>query len=123
VLNERFATELRKLMESHEPPLSIAEMADQLGLTYEFIRKLVRGYNLPTRGSLIILSRIFGIDVDWLESLVKEDKLAQEFGRETARILSNPDTKALVAGMAELDDAGKIKVLDLLNELLERVDA
>ena len=121
--NERFATELSKLMDSHEPPLSISELAEQLGLTYEFIRRLVRGYNLPTRGSLIIMSRVFGVDLDWLESLVKEDKLAQEFGRETAAILSNPDTRALVAGMAELDDAGKIKILDLLNELLEQVDA
>jgi transcriptional regulator with XRE-family HTH domain len=115
----RFATELGKLMDNHEPPLSIADLAAELGLTYEFTRKVVRGMNLPTKGSLIILANLFNVEVTWLEDLTTEDKMADAFGRDVASIMSNPDTKALIHGFSALDSAAQKEVLSLLRKLLK----
>lgn len=122
-MNEKFAAELDRLMRQHEPRFSIKTLADELGLTYEFVRKLVRGSNLPSPGTMINMARLFGVEVSELEELVKEDQFAATFGREIASILFNPETKALVLGLNQLDNIGKKQVLGLLDKLLRETNS
>lgn len=118
-MNEKFSAELNRLMRQHEPSLSIRELADELGLTYEFARKLVRGYNLPTRGSMIIMASLFGVQVTRLEEFAQEDRMTAEFGPEITSIIINPETRTLVSGLAELNEAERQEVLSLLQKLLK----
>lgn len=110
----RFAREIERLMSEHMPAMSINDLAGELGLTYEFVRKLVRGLNLPTQGSVILLSKIFKVPVEQIEDWVKEAKLGSLVGNDVAALMFNPETKALVSGLAELDDAQKREVLSLV---------
>lgn len=122
-MHERFSKELENLMKHHDPPISIRDLADRVGLTYEFIRKLVRGQNLPTRPILISMASILEVDFSSLEEWVKEDQCAAQFGRETAALLFDPEKKALIRGLSCLAECEKIRVLGLLKELLQGVPA
>lgn len=117
-MHERFANELSALMRDHQPRLSISMLAEQLGFTYEFVRKLIRGQNLPTQSTLIAMARIFGVEASALEGWVREDKCAEMFGREFALLLSCAEAKELITGFVRLDQTGKEKVLALIKELI-----
>jgi transcriptional regulator with XRE-family HTH domain len=121
--HKRFSFETRRLMANHEPPLSIRDLADRIGLTYEFIRRLVRGQNLPTRPILMAMARIFDIDPSILDEWVKEDRCAAEFGKDCAALLFDPETKVLLHDLSCLADADRDRVLSVLKGLLEVIRA
>lgn len=122
-MHERFAAELNRLMETHEPPLSIRDLSEKLGLTYEFVRKLLRGQNLPTHSSVVLISRIFDAPAEELKLLVQEDKCATEYGRAVASVLFHPTLRSLIEKMSKLGDDEREHVLRLLHDLLEAVRA
>lgn len=92
-------------------------------MTYEFARKLHNGQNLPTRGSLIILSGLFNVPIEQLELLVQEDKCSAEYGPGVASILFDPVRRPLVEGISNLSDNDQRKVFRLLHDLLEAIRA
>ena len=105
----RFATELNRLMKTHEPRLTRDDLAEKLGRTSESVRKLSRGDYLPRRQTLIILSSIFSIHLQIFEGWVQESKLAKENGQVIAdlilrvRMLNDSDREKVLAFVQQLE--------------------
>ena len=114
----RFARELNRLMKTHEPRLSVTDLADKLGFSYEFTRKLVKGENHPTQQTLIIMSDLFGVVVSQLEVWVTESKLAKLYGQEIAWFMSDPTMKAVNTGLPRLGGADRDEILVFLQKKL-----
>jgi len=60
--------------------LSIKDVSDQIGSTYEYIRKLVRGLASPSRYMLRELVKILELDLHSMEKLVTADKITRTHG-------------------------------------------
>jgi transcriptional regulator with XRE-family HTH domain len=77
----KFAEHLATLMEEHDPPLGIKELAEAIGITYEHARRLVRGLSIPSPAILIVLADVFGVDRGVLQGLAKTTKFERQYGR------------------------------------------
>jgi transcriptional regulator with XRE-family HTH domain len=93
----KFATELNRLIKSHEPRLSTRLLAGELGLTFETIRRLRRGHHSPSKPTMILISKLFDVKESDLQTWVKHSKLAKEYGPEIADILFDPERRPVEA--------------------------
>jgi transcriptional regulator with XRE-family HTH domain len=115
----RFAEEFNRLIDTDERRLSTYQLAAELGLTYEFVRKLRRGLNLPTEPTLILISKLFDVQKSVLEEWVKQSKLAKEYSPGIAGILFDPARMTFVSRVSMLDDKTKDKIFWLVERELE----
>jgi hypothetical protein len=113
----KFAAEFNRLIDTHERRFSTNQLAGEFGLTYEFVRKLRRGDNLPSP-TLILISNLFGAELLELEEWVKQSKLAKEYGGVIAEILSDPVRMACMKSLGLLDEPDQEEILRLIEEAL-----
>lgn len=73
-----FATVLKLRMEQRE--VSIRELAARSHLSYEFIRKLVRGLSVPSRPVLEGICGVLGLNSTEMARLVDMDRLRINYG-------------------------------------------
>ncbi len=64
----------------NELDLTVKHLAERSGLTYEHIRKLVKGAAFPSTLALRELSRILALDSQEMESLVVADRIEKKYG-------------------------------------------
>ena len=74
----RFGEMLQKAMADKQ--LSIKELSEQVGSTYEYTRRLCRGLSLPSKYMLGALAPILGLDVAEAQKLIDYDKLLVRYG-------------------------------------------
>ena len=60
--------------------LSIRDLAEQIGSTYEYMRKLVRGLALPSKYMLNTLHQLLSFDIEEAHKLITADKIEKEHG-------------------------------------------
>jgi hypothetical protein len=78
--NGRFGNALAEALDSHNPPMSIRDLAAKTGGTYEHTRKLVRGIAYPSTLLLKEISKILKLDFEDMQKLVDADKMEKKFG-------------------------------------------
>jgi transcriptional regulator with XRE-family HTH domain len=110
-----FGQELQRLME--EKNLSLKDLSDKTGSTYEYMRLLARGQNLPSVYFVRAAAAALGTDVSHLENLVKQDKFNRDFGSMVppaqAAALS-PELVPFVRAWPKLDDTQRNTLLQML---------
>lgn len=73
-----FGEEMQKRMD--EKSLSIKDVADGAGSTYEYIRKLVRGISLPSKYMINTLATVLDWDSDDMLRLMASDQIRKKHG-------------------------------------------
>src|SRR6476469_4921875 len=63
-----------------EKGVTIMDLADHLKLTYEHVRRLVRGTGAPSRWVLMLICDYLGIDKKLAERECTADKITRKFG-------------------------------------------
>ncbi len=90
----RTAERLTKRME--ELNLSIAELAQKVGATYEHVRSLVRGKAVPSRLMVQALADALKINKAELERLATADRIRAKFGKIPLELSGkNPELEPL----------------------------
>lgn len=64
----------------NELDCTIKQLAQRTGMTYEHIRKLVKGAAYPSRLALRELCRVLGLDLQETESLAVADRIEKKYG-------------------------------------------
>jgi transcriptional regulator with XRE-family HTH domain len=59
----------------------IAELAQQIDSSYEFVRQLVRGYTLPGKHLLKDICKVLELDHEAMSRLVISDKITKKYGQ------------------------------------------
>lgn len=89
-------TDLSKMIESalEEKGISVRELALKVGVTYEYMRLVVRGGRVPKRPTLINICRELGLDVKEAERQVRLQKMQADLSEVYAVL---PDDLQVVA--------------------------
>jgi hypothetical protein len=98
-----------KLLESMDRVgLSIRDLSSELSMTYEYTRRLVRGYNLPSHSCLTLLSMWFGWSLEEIRRMVVQDKFRLRNGPEGAIAQAfNPEVEPFERSWQLLEQAQK----------------
>lgn len=73
-----FGEEMQKHMDALN--LSIRDVAEKAGSTYEYTRKLVRGLSLPSKYMINTLATVLGWDAAEMHRLMTSDRIRKEHG-------------------------------------------
>jgi transcriptional regulator with XRE-family HTH domain len=114
----KFAEHLATLMEEHDPPLGIKELAEAIGITYEHARRLVRGLSIPSPAILIVLADVFGVDRGVLQGLAKTTKFERQYGRTAPSALAHPEVEMIAKAWNMLSEKQRAEILTLVKRSL-----
>jgi len=64
----------------HERGLSIKDVAITLGITYEHIRRIVRGESVPSKLTLKAMCELVGADLSEAAKLATADRIRKKYG-------------------------------------------
>jgi transcriptional regulator with XRE-family HTH domain len=85
----------RRLVDAcNERGMSLRDLGAKSGVTYEALRKTVKGVSHPTRHVLPLLCNVLGLDIQDMENLLVTDKITKKHGVDVNRIL-NKDPKVV----------------------------
>jgi transcriptional regulator with XRE-family HTH domain len=74
----RFAQALAERMNENDVP--VRQLAERTGLTYEHIRKLVKGAAFPSKLALREICRALDLPVERMQPLVVADRIEKKYG-------------------------------------------
>jgi hypothetical protein len=113
-----FAQYLKTLMEEHDPPMGIRELAAALDITYEHVRRMVRGANLPSKILHREIARTFKVALSEVDRKAKEDKFQREYGEGSPVPLFDPEVEAIAKAWTLFSEEQKAEMMSLLKKLL-----
>lgn len=87
----RFGAELQRMMREHDPPMSTIDLSDALKSSYEHIRLMLRGKNLPSKYFVSAIAKIFDADEDHLNEMIRHDKFTKQFGTAPSPVSDDPE--------------------------------
>ena len=117
---QSFARLLQKLMDAHDPPMGITDLADSIQLSYEHARRLVRGIVVPTRFIAMALAAFFKANFSELEAVAKADAYNRKYGQKADASIFNPEVAPFSAAWPMLDDSVKADLLGRLKVHLSK---
>jgi hypothetical protein len=117
---QTFSERLQQLMEEHDPPLGIKELADTLQISYEHTRKMARGLSVPTRFLIRGLADVFGVDAAELESVAKTDMFQRKYGEMSTTPIFNPEVAPFATAWHMLTDPQKNALLSQLKTFMSK---
>jgi transcriptional regulator with XRE-family HTH domain len=83
--------------------LSIKELAERCDVSYEYIRRLVRGEGLPSKHMLRVIAAEVGADRKEVERLLVADSIRRDYGKVPLEISGkNPDAELFERHISEL---------------------
>src|SRR5438105_15652170 len=91
----RLATALVQRM--NELDLTIRQLAQRTGLTYEHIRKVVKGIAYPSEFALRELCRVLELEVSRMEPLAVADRIEKKYGGIPHALAGNHPELSLLA--------------------------
>ncbi len=116
--NESFAERLQFLMERHDPPYGIKELADELQTSYEHVRKMVRGLSVPSHFIIQNIATLFEVDALELNQLAKQDNFKKKFGQDSPMPTFHPEVQPFAAAWHLLTEQQRDSLLNTLKEFL-----
>ena len=79
-----------------ERGVSVRELAESLVLSYEHVRKIVRGEAIPSKHLLRSVAELLQLDLTELESLADVDKVRKKFPHfPTGMLAKNPELEPI----------------------------
>jgi transcriptional regulator with XRE-family HTH domain len=94
--NGKFAQVLAERME--ELNLSIKDVSDSVGATYEHVRQLIKGASVPSKYMVSALSKTLKMDEDECQKLATGDRIRVKYGKHALRLIGrNPELEPLEA--------------------------
>lgn len=114
----KFAKYIERLMESHDPPMSIREVAEAIDVSDEYIRRLVRGLNTPSDIVANALAGLFGVDPGAMKAKVKSAKFEVQFGKKADVNLFHPEIEALATGWPMLHEDQQKELMNVFKTFL-----
>jgi transcriptional regulator with XRE-family HTH domain len=119
-----FARELNRLMKQHDPPLDIGGLSTTSGvLGYEHARRSVRGIVVPSDSIVRELARFFGVEVQTLVRIAKNDRLAREYGESCEMLMIEPELAEFGSAWSTLTDNQKESLKTQLDLFLKQNQA
>jgi hypothetical protein len=115
---ETFADRLQRLMDEHDPPLGIKELADMLDTSYEHARKMVRGLTVPSHFIVGAIAQLFGVDASELNEVAKLDSFHRKFGEGTPTPVFNSEVAPFASAWSVLTEGQKTQLLTLLKQFV-----
>lgn len=114
-----FAQTVQRRMD--ELNLSIRELADKTGSTYENIRKIVRGTSLPSKYFVRTIAHVLGLDEGEMTDMVAADKIKHKFGGVPELLAKkNPELVPIERLWSALTTAQKDNVLEMVRTYAKR---
>lgn len=123
----RFATALDRAM--REKRITKKNLAAATGISYEHIRKLVKGVAYPSRYAMKEICELLSLDVNKMQQLLVSDRIENKFGGIPHQILGKHPELSLLAPMwdnltAEQKHIIKMTVKNLAEENVQtRMDS
>jgi hypothetical protein len=111
---QTFAQRLTELMDEHDPPIGIKELAAKIGYCCEHTRKIVRGTTLPRPPFILSVAALFQVDADELRELVTRDNYLHEFGPKSRAAISDPGLASVLKDWPQLTDDEQADVLSMM---------
>ena len=101
--------------------LTIKDLSQRAGVTYEHIRRIVRGEGLPAGPLLRVLGDELGLDIKELTQYASADNIEKKFG-DVPAILSgkNPELAGIERAWTHLNEAQKNDLTGLAREWARR---
>lgn len=113
----QIALKLQSAMDNER--LSLHDLAKEFGMTYEYMRRLVRGLNVPSKTVLRLVSQRFGWDFDEAEKLLVGDRFRMKNGEHGAIAQEiNPEVEPFERGWHLLAETQKESLLAQFNLFL-----
>ncbi len=102
----RFGEMLQNVMADKD--MTIRSLSEEIGSTYEYIRKLVRGLALPSKYMLNTLAQVLKFDIDAAHRLIAADKIEKEHGTIPLELSGkDPELEPLERGWKNLTQQQK----------------
>ncbi len=117
---QSFAARLQQLMDEHNPPWGIQELADAVQVSYEHTRKMVRGLSVPSKFVIRALAEIFKIDASELEAVAKTDQFHRKYGEDSPTPIFNPEVAPFATAWTMLTEAQKTFLLTHLKTFVSK---
>ncbi len=115
----RFGTGLRSAMDAKG--LSARDLADRAKITYEHVRKLIRGDAYPSKSLLRVICQELDWDPERALQLSHTDKIERKFGGVPAMLAGkNPELSEIERHWEYLNDEQKNTVKVLIAALADR---
>lgn len=115
----RFGEEMQKRMDALG--LSIRDVSDKLGSTYEYVRRMVRGMSLPSKYMIVNLEEILQWHRDEMRPLMVSDKIERQHGGIPAELAGkNPELAPFEHGWPMLSEHEKEILLNQLNSFVRQ---
>lgn len=119
---ERVTLISEKLNEQMERKgLSIKDVADKAGSTYEHVRNIVRGNVVPSKYMLRTLSDILGLNQKELEKIAVADRIRIKYGSIPLELSGkNPEIEPIERDWGKLTDAHKKDIITMVQAYAAR---
>lgn len=115
----RFGTGLRSAMDAKG--VSAKELAERVRITYEHVRKLIRGDAYPSKALLTLICQTLDWDLDRATQLAHTDKIERKFGGVPALLAGkNPELRDIERHWEYLTTEQKETVTLLVAALADR---
>ena len=115
---QTFPQRLQQLMDEHNPPFDLKELADVVGCSYEHARKMLRGITLPSKFLLQAIARVFDVDESELEAVVRATRFQKEYGTDAPGSVFNPEVLPFATAWPVLTDIQKSQLLSQLKKFV-----
>ena len=115
----RFGTGLRSAMDAKG--ISAKHLADRVNITYEHVRKLIRGDAYPSKALLSLICDALSWDAEKATQLASTDKIERKFGGVPALLAGkNPELVEIERHWEYLNAEQKETVKVLVSALADR---
>lgn len=115
----RFGTGLRSAMDARG--ISAKDLADRVRITYEHVRKLIRGDAYPSKALLTIICQELEWDLEKATQLAHTDKIERKFGGVPALLAGkNPELRDIERHWEYLTPEQKETIKILVSALADR---
>lgn len=113
-----FAVRLRQAMEDHG--LSLNDLAKETNHSYEYVRRLIRGLNLPSPNLLKLLCQRFKWDLAEMQDTTTQDRFRKRNGPSGVIAQPrNPEIEPFEKGWHLLKPSQKAVLLEQLETFVE----
>lgn len=99
--------------------VSIRDLAEHIGSTYEYMRKLVRGLALPSKYMLNTLAPYLGFDIEAAQRLIAADKIIKQHGVIPLELSGkDPELEPLERDWQSLSREQKATIMSLFHSFI-----